>query len=134
MSGGYFDYTDVHFRHIAEKINEVVVSRNRPDFDPDWVTYQFSPSTVNLLKEAVYAIARASVYAHRVDWLLCGDDGEESFEEYLNEELREVEKEFGMYNCLQTDRVQQLESENKRLMLTLIDLQREVEHLRGGNH
>jgi hypothetical protein len=28
------------------------------------------------------------IYAHRIDWLLSGDDGEESFNKRLTEELK----------------------------------------------
>jgi len=34
----------------------------------------------------------ASVYAQRIDWLLSGDDGEESFLKRLKEELGQLEK------------------------------------------
>lgn len=36
-------------------------------------------------------IKMASVYAHRIDWFLSGDDGAESFKERLKEELNELE-------------------------------------------
>lgn len=38
-------------------------------------------------------LKRARVYAQRVDWLLSGDDNEESFHERLKEELEELDKE-----------------------------------------
>jgi hypothetical protein len=34
----------------------------------------------------------AAVYAQRIDWLLSGDDGEESFLKRLKEELGQLEK------------------------------------------
>jgi hypothetical protein len=36
-------------------------------------------------------IKMASVYAHRIDWFLSGDDGEESFKRRLKEELNGLE-------------------------------------------
>ena len=33
----------------------------------------------------------AAIYAQRIDWLLSGDDGEESFKRRLKEELDELE-------------------------------------------
>lgn len=43
------------------------------------------------MKEAVKALRVAQVYAQRVDWLLSGDDGEESFLRRLEEELKKIE-------------------------------------------
>ena len=43
------------------------------------------------MKEAVRALKIAQVYAQRVDWLLSGDDGEESFLSRLEEELKKLE-------------------------------------------
>ena len=33
----------------------------------------------------------AAIYAQRIDWLLSGDDGEQSFKERLKEDLDELE-------------------------------------------
>jgi hypothetical protein len=43
------------------------------------------------MKEAVKALKIAQVYAQRVDWLLSGDDGEESFLRRLDDELKKLE-------------------------------------------
>ena len=42
-------------------------------------------------KNAVAVLRRASVYAQRADWLLCGDDDEESFHDHLAEYLSGIE-------------------------------------------
>jgi hypothetical protein len=44
------------------------------------------------MKEAVKALKIAQVYAQRVDWLLSGDDGEESFLSRLDDELKKLEQ------------------------------------------
>ena len=36
------------------------------------------------MKDAIKILRTAAIYAHRIDWLLSGDDGEESFLERLN--------------------------------------------------
>ena len=38
-------------------------------------------------KEGVKALQRASIYAQRIDWLVSGDDGEESFHRRLAEDM-----------------------------------------------
>jgi hypothetical protein len=42
------------------------------------------------MEEAVKVLKIAQVYAHRVDWFLCGDDGEESFLRRLDEDLEKL--------------------------------------------
>jgi len=42
------------------------------------------------MKEAVKALHIAQEYAQRVDWLLSGDDGEESFLSRLEENLKQI--------------------------------------------
>ena len=41
---------------------------------------------------AIDALRRAEIYAQRVDYLICGDDGEESFHSRLKEELEKYEQ------------------------------------------
>ena len=52
----------------------------------------YSPEVVARLQEGVRALKTAYVYAHRIDWLLSDDDGEESFLERLEEELSGMNK------------------------------------------
>ena len=40
------------------------------------------------------ALKIAQVYAQRVDWLVSGDDGEDSFHSRLNKELSEIKGEI----------------------------------------
>jgi len=40
-------------------------------------------------------LRKAAIYAQRIDWLLSGDDGEESFLERLKEELDAPEQRQG---------------------------------------
>ena len=42
------------------------------------------------MKEAVNALRIAQEYAQRVDWLLSGDDGEETFLSRLQENLNKI--------------------------------------------
>ena len=43
-------------------------------------------------RNAIDALRRAEIYAQRVDYLICGDDGEESFHSRLKEELEKYEQ------------------------------------------
>ena len=46
------------------------------------------------MKEAYRQIRIAEIYATRIDWMMSGDDSEESFRERIKEDLEEFEKEY----------------------------------------
>ena len=108
MSGGHFDYWQYHIDRIAEDVKDVIVKNNvevpgrnhQPwDYDSDgnlydWSKYYycFSPETIEKFKEAYSKLQEAYIYAQRIDWLLSGDDGEETFHERLKEDLEELEE------------------------------------------
>ena len=51
---------------------------------------EYSEETINEFKQAVRILRIAHVYAKRVDWLICGYDGEESFHRRLAEDLANI--------------------------------------------
>ena len=51
-------------------------------------------TTLETMKEAYRQLRIAEIYAQRVDWMISGDDSEETFQERLQEELQAFEKEF----------------------------------------
>ena len=57
--------------------------------------------TIETMKQAYLQMRKAYVYAQRVDWMLSGDDGEDTMQSRLNEELAEVQQEFDTkdWNC-----------------------------------
>lgn len=81
MSGGSLDY--VSFR-IDDAVDEIQEALN---------VGCFSENTKERFREAISTLRRASVYAHRIEWLFSGDDDEESFHRQLEEELKELEEE-----------------------------------------
>lgn len=88
MSGGAFDYQQYRIGEIADDIDAVI--RRRRDIEKD--PYSYKPETILQFKEAVKALRRAEVYAQRVDWLLSGDDGEDSFHNRLRDDLSELDR------------------------------------------
>lgn len=65
-----------------------------PDDTRKWISkhnsekaVDFSSATIQEFKRAVRLLRKAAVYAQRIDWLLSGDDGEDSFHKCLKEEL-----------------------------------------------
>lgn len=52
----------------------------------------YSDETIKEFENAIDILNKASVYVHRIDWFLSGDDGEESFHLRLKEELDKLKK------------------------------------------
>ena len=85
MSGGAFNHNDYHIRDIARQIEEIIRdNEERPVYDAD---------TINHFRETVKLLHRAEVMVHRIDWLISGDDGEDTFHKRLREDLERLERE-----------------------------------------
>ena len=68
-----------------------VVSDHYP-YDED--VLELEDSTIEAMKEAYRILRLAGIYAKRIDWMMSGDDSEESMHKRLKEELEEFEKEY----------------------------------------
>lgn len=110
MSGGHFDYIQYRFADIYEDI-ERVISKNKIEKsikqikdDNPWVDlsdkkqlewykydYNYSKEVIDEFKRGVELIKKAQVYTQRIDYLLSGDDGEDSFLKRLKEDLSKLE-------------------------------------------
>lgn len=113
MSGGHFDYMQYHISEIADSLENYLDGKPIEDEDIDYVIdedyytqdeenyirdnkhtipnrYGFYKETVDEMREGLKVLRKAAVYAQRIDWLLSGDDDEETFKERLNEELRKI--------------------------------------------
>jgi hypothetical protein len=108
MSGGAFDYNQYKIGYIADQIEEVIVKNGvektpeelkdeswRDDswydkYPEDLFHYKYPDEVIEKMKEAVKTLHIAQEYAQRVDWLLSGDDGEESFLSRLEENLKKI--------------------------------------------
>lgn len=61
---------------------------------PDGEYYpDYTEETLQEFRNGIAALRRAYVYAQRIDWLLSGDDGEESFHRRLSDELGKLNEE-----------------------------------------
>lgn len=109
MSGGRFDYDNLRINGIVEGIEHEIIKNGRKKTDkeleydlfgnskeyyekyPDELYHhKYSDEVINEFKNAVDILKRASVYANRVDYLLSGDDGEETFIERLKNDLNKI--------------------------------------------
>jgi hypothetical protein len=108
MSGGHFNYDQYKIGYIADSIEQEIERNGREKTreemkaegwkDPNWYErypedkfhYEYPPEVIEQFKIAVQKLREAQVYAHRVDWLLSSDDGEESFLRRLKEDLSKL--------------------------------------------
>lgn len=60
----------------------------------DMDVLELSDETIETMKEAYKNLRIAQIYAQRIDWMMSGDDGEETMQARLKDDLEEFEKEF----------------------------------------
>jgi len=84
MSGGFFEYKQYEFQHIADEIEQIVLDNDTDEY------YGYSEATLRGFKKAVAILREAQIYLQRIDWLVSGDDGEDTFHERLRKDLGEV--------------------------------------------
>jgi hypothetical protein len=82
MSGGYFDYEQCRMQNMADRLASVIETND-----------EFSKKTLAEFHKGLVLLMVAAVYLERIDFLLCGDDGEETFHKRLKEDLLHIPKE-----------------------------------------
>ncbi len=103
MSGGTFEYSQYRIKDIADRIEREIWNSGRektpselkqekyehydPTHIPEPNNYEYPEEVINEFKKAYALLRMAEIYAHRIDWLLAGDDGEETFLERLKQDL-----------------------------------------------
>ena len=106
MSGGRFDYLQSRLEYdVIDVIQKIVDNNNKEmsekeirerywlDSDyynkyPEEKLYSnYSDKTIQEFKNGIEAVKKAYIYIQRIDWLLSGDDGEDSFHKRLKEDL-----------------------------------------------
>jgi Rad3-related DNA helicase len=92
MSGGHFNYKQHSILDIADEIGGQIRDNDSEENSQYGGTIgnRFSPETIAEFEKAVKVLKLAYVYAQRIDWLLSDDDGEDSFHERLQAQLKEL--------------------------------------------
>ena len=90
MSGGTFDHDQYRLGYIADIIGDYIYHNNSQEtLMNGYKRYSsFSDETISKFQDAVILLEIAQIYAQRIDYLLAGDDGEETFHERLDKELK----------------------------------------------
>ena len=92
MSGGHFNYKQHILLDMADDIGSQILTNDSTEKN-EWghnIGSHYSPETIAEFEKAVKVLKLAYVYAQRIDWLLSGDDGEDSFHKRLQTQLGEL--------------------------------------------
>jgi hypothetical protein len=87
MSGGHFDYAQYKLEDIADEIRNLIAQNENTLLNPEG---KYSAETIAKFLEADKTLRLAAVMVQRIDWLVSGDDGEESFHERWNEDIKSL--------------------------------------------
>lgn len=76
---------------------------DRYPYDVD--VLELEDSTLEIMKEAYRQLRIAEIYAQRMDWMMSGDDSEETLQKRLQRELQAFEEEFHLkdWNAMNMD-------------------------------
>lgn len=93
MSGGYFEYQQLRIEDIATMIDELVASNDDNSVNEygDKRGRGYTPETIARFRDAAHYLRVAAAMTQRIDWLVSGDDDEESFHRRWAEEMAKFE-------------------------------------------
>lgn len=100
MSGGAFEYNQHRIQCIIEDLEEEIERNGKkieyePGYTPyEWeleYNYEYPQDVIAEFKKGLYILKQAYIYTQRIDYLLSGDDGEDSFRKRLKEDLKAIE-------------------------------------------
>lgn len=87
MSGGHFDYQQYRLEDMADEIRNLIALNESPAFNKE---EKYSAETIAKFLEADKTLRLAAVMVQRIDWLVSGDDSEESFHERWGEDIKSL--------------------------------------------
>jgi hypothetical protein len=92
MSGGHFQYNQWEIGNIADEVEQLIITNDSEELDRwgDRKGCHFNPETIEEFKKGLILLRQAYVYAQRIDWLVSGDDGEDSFHSRLKNDLEKL--------------------------------------------
>jgi len=92
MSGGHFQYKQWEIGNIADEVEQLILDNDSEKLDEwgDRKGHHYTPETIKEFERGLNLLRQAYVYAQRIDWLVSGDDGEDSFHNRLKFELEKL--------------------------------------------
>ena len=93
MSGGAFNYNQYRIQAIIDLIADIILKNDSTELDGSGyrIGAGYPPEIIAKFKEGLEYLTKAQIYAQRIDWLVSGDDGEETFLKRLKSDLEEAE-------------------------------------------
>lgn len=89
MSGGHFQYQQYRLDDMADTIDRMI--ENNDSTEPDEYGFKtgrhYPPDIIARFRETRDALKRVAAMVQRVDWLVSGDDGEDSFRQRWAKEV-----------------------------------------------
>lgn len=85
MSGGHFNFSEYAISDIYNEIQRVIDEEDG---------YNFNSETISEFQKGIRLLKEARVYARRIDYLLSGDDGEDTFHQRLEDDLGKLQQEL----------------------------------------
>ena len=98
MSGGHFSYVQYRIDEIIDGVEDIIEKNGKPREEPtrSWESelyYDYPDDIIDEFKQGLRYLKMAKIYAQRIDWLVSGDDGDESFRRRLFEDLSKLNRE-----------------------------------------
>lgn len=81
MSGGHFNYGQFNIESIADEIDSLI--------DANTI---YSDETIEKFRLAEKTLRQAAIMVNRIDWLVCDDDGEDTFHARWKEDMAALER------------------------------------------
>ena len=85
MSGGAYNHAQFQLVQMADDIDQRILINDVTD---EWGNRpEYSEETLEQFRIAAAKLREAYIYVQRIDWLLSGDDGEDTFHKRLKKDL-----------------------------------------------
>ena len=85
MSGGHFNYAQYKIGNIADSVEQLIINNDSEELDEwsDSKGHNYTEATISKFRIALKMLRQVEIYTQRIDWLVSGDDGEDSFHRRL---------------------------------------------------
>ena len=95
MSGGHFQYDQYKIGYIADEVKQLILDNDSTEKDE--YGYEkgrhYPPEVIARFKIAYLSLREAQIAAQRIDWLVSGDDGPDTFLKRWQEDMNNLYKE-----------------------------------------
>ena len=92
MSGGHFQYKQWEIGNMADEVEQLIIDNDSEELD-EWacsIGHHYGKETMEEFKKALSLLRQAHIYVQRIDWLVSGDDGEDSFHSRLKHDMETI--------------------------------------------